>query len=73
MEDLDQIQQELKRGDKQRLAEVTYSSLDTVIKVLNGERSSETVKGRLIVQSAIRLLEQRVELQAFVKSQLAVA
>jgi len=66
MEDLDEIQSELKRGDKQRIADLTHSSLDTVVKVLKGERPSDTDKGRLIVFAATTLIKQREELREMI-------
>ena len=69
MQDLTEIQNQLKRGDKQRIAELTSSSLDTVVKVLKGERRSDTPKGRLIVEAAVTIIRQRLELSEKLKNQ----
>ena len=68
MQDLDQIQDELRRGDKQRIAELTHSSLDTVVKVLKGERPSTTAKGQLIVRTAQTILQQRADLRQMIQN-----
>jgi len=65
MEEIEQIAASLQRGDKQRIAELTKSSLDTVVKVLNLERSSTSPKGQLILFAAKELLEQRERLAAY--------
>lgn len=65
MEDIPQLQKTLKRGDKQRIAELTGSSLDMVIKVLKEERPATATKGRMIVEAARMIIDQRRELEAY--------
>ena len=73
MEDIPQLQKTLKRGDKQRIAELTGSSLDMVIKVLKEERPATATKGRMIVEAARLIIDQRRELEAHFDEQRAKA
>lgn len=65
MQDISQIQKTLKRGDKQRIAELTGSSLDMVIKVLKEERPATAHKGRMILEAAKMIIAQRQELEDY--------
>ncbi len=65
MQDLAHIQKSLLRGDKKRIAELTGSSLDMVIKVLKGERPSTAPKGRLIIEAARQIITHRIAMQEY--------
>lgn len=72
MQHLTEIQQQLKRGDKARIAELTDSSLDMVLKVLKGQRSCRTPKGKSIVRAAKSIIQQRERMsRRFRQSQAA--
>lgn len=67
MQDVNQLQLALRRGDKVMIAHLTNSSLDMVIKVLKGERSANGTKGELIIRTAKAIIRQRQSLERRLK------
>jgi hypothetical protein len=59
MNEITEILKDIKRGDKTHIAELTGASLDMVIKVLKGERSSDVGKGKLIIMAGLCIIRQR--------------
>lgn len=63
MKEVTEILKDIKRGDKTHIAKLSGASLDMVIKVLKGERSSNTGKGKLIIMAGLCIIRQRKVLE----------